>query len=87
MHIAGVSLWRTERLILGIFPVLKSCDFLAGSQNRPRLFVVRYHGWPMDALHERMESDLEVIMVGTWMLCGNGWSLIWTLSWLAVDAL
>ena len=30
-----------------------------------------------------MESDLDVIMVGTWMLCGNGWSLIWTLSWLA----
>ena len=23
-----------------------------------------------------------VIMVATWMLCGNGWSLIWTLSWL-----
>ena len=22
-------------------------------------------------------------MVGTWMLCGNGGSLIWTLSWLA----
>ena len=50
----------------------------------------------MDALRERMESDLDVIlagawmesdldviMVGTWMLCGNGWSLIWTLSWLA----
>ena len=30
-----------------------------------------------------MESDLDVIMAGTWMLCGNGWSLIWTLSWLA----
>ena len=25
----------------------------------------------MDALRERMESDLDVIMVGTWMLCGN----------------
>ena len=53
----------------------------------------------MDALREWMESDLDVIMVGTcsagmdgvcsgryhsWhMLCGNGWSLIWTLSWLA----
>ena len=35
------------------------------------------------ALPEWMESDLDVIMVGTWMLCGNGWSLIWTLSWLA----
>ena len=23
-----------------------------------------------------------VIMVATWMLCGNGWSLLWTLSWL-----
>ena len=23
-----------------------------------------------------------VIMVATWMLCGNGWSLPWTLSWL-----
>ena len=22
------------------------------------------------------------IMVATWMLCGNGWSLLWTLSWL-----
>ena len=22
-------------------------------------------------------------MVGTWILCGNGWSLIWTLSWSA----
>ena len=30
-----------------------------------------------------MESDLDVIMVCTWMLCGNGWSLIWTLSCLA----
>ena len=30
-----------------------------------------------------MESDLDVIMVRTWMLCGNGWSLIWTLSCLA----
>eukprot|EP00439_Symbiodinium_sp_Y106_P057387 s1521_g8.t1 len=37
----------------------------------------------MDALREWMESDLDVIMVGTWMLCGHGWSLIWTLSWLA----
>ena len=37
----------------------------------------------MDALRERMESDLDVIMVGTWMLCANGWSLTWTLSWLA----
>ena len=43
----------------------------------------RYHGWHMDALREWMESDLDVIMVGTWMLYGNGWSLIWTLSWLA----
>ena len=39
--------------------------------------------WHMDALREWMESDLDVIMVGTWMLCGNGWSLTWTLSWLA----
>ena len=31
----------------------------------------------MDALREWMESDLDVIMVGTWMLCGNGRSLIW----------
>ena len=37
----------------------------------------------MGALREWMESDLDVIMVGTWMLCGNRWSLIWTLSWLA----
>ena len=37
----------------------------------------------MNALRERMESDLDVIMVGTWMLCGNGWSVIFTLSWLA----
>ena len=37
----------------------------------------RYHGWPMDALREWMESDLDVIMVGTWMLCGHGCSLIW----------
>ena len=37
----------------------------------------------MDALREWMESDLDVIMVGTWMLCGNGWGLIWTLSWSA----
>ena len=37
----------------------------------------------MDALHERMESDLDVITGGPWMLCTNGWSLIWTISWLA----
>ena len=44
----------------------------------------RYHGWHMDALRQWMESDLDIIMVGTWMLCGNGWSLIWTLSWFGV---
>ena len=27
-----------------------------------------------------MGSDLGVIMVGTWMLCGHGRGLIWTLS-------
>eukprot|EP00439_Symbiodinium_sp_Y106_P043742 s4731_g5.t1 len=37
----------------------------------------------MDALREWTESDLDVIMVGTWMLCGNECNLIWTLSWLA----
>ena len=37
----------------------------------------------MDALREWMESDLDVVMVGTWMLYENGWSQIWTLSWLA----
>ena len=36
----------------------------------------------MNAVSERMESDLDVIMVGPWMLRVNGWSLIWTLSWL-----
>ena len=29
-----------------------------------------------------MGSDLDIIRVGTWMLCGHGWGLIWTLSWL-----
>ena len=42
----------------------------------------------MDALRTsagvNMGSDLDVIMVGPWMLCGNGWSLIWTLSWSAL---
>ena len=37
----------------------------------------------MDALRAWMGSDLDVIRVGTWMLCGHGWGLIWTLSWLA----
>ena len=39
----------------------------------------RDHGWPMDALRIRMESDLsdlDVIIAGPWMLCGFGWSLI-----------
>ena len=40
----------------------------------------RYHDWPTDALWEWMESDLDVIMVGTWMLCGES-----GLGWL-VDA-
>ena len=35
----------------------------------------RYHGCHMDALWEWMKSHLDVIMVGTWMLCRNGWSL------------
>ena len=35
-----------------------------------------YHGWHLAALREWVESDLDVIMVGTWILCGNGWSLI-----------
>ena len=26
----------------------------------------------MDALREWTESDLDVVMVGTWMFCGNG---------------
>ena len=39
-----------------------------------------YHGWHMDALREWIWSDLDVIMIGTWMLCGNGYDLIWTLS-------
>ena len=35
-----------------------------------------HHGWDMDALWKRMESAWTyVIMVGTWMLGGNGWSL------------
>ena len=29
-----------------------------------------------DALRERMESDLDVNMVGTWMLCGSRRSLV-----------
>ena len=37
----------------------------------------------MDALREWIWSDLEVIMAGPWMLCGSGYDLIWTLSWLA----
>ena len=41
------------------------------------------HGWHKDALGEWVKSDLDGIMVGTWMNCGNGWSLIWALSWLA----
>ena len=41
----------------------------------------------MDALREWMESDLDVIMVGTWMLCGNGWSLIWRYHGWHMDAL
>ena len=35
-----------------------------------------HHGWDMDAMWKRMESAWTyVIMVGTWMLGGNGWSL------------
>ena len=26
----------------------------------------RYHGWHMEALREWMESDLDIITVGTW---------------------
>ena len=37
----------------------------------------------MDSLRQWIRSDMDVIMVGTWMLCGNGYGLIWTLSWLA----
>ena len=32
----------------------------------------------MDARRAWMGSDLDVIMVGTWMLCGHGWGPIWT---------
>ena len=41
----------------------------------------------LDALREWMESDLDVIMVGTWMLCGNGWNLIWSYHGWHMDAL
>ena len=39
----------------------------------------------MDALRhwQWVWSDLDVIMVGTWMHCGKGYDLIWTLSCLA----
>ena len=30
----------------------------------------------MDALREWIMSDLDVIMLGIWMLCGNGYGLI-----------
>ena len=33
---------------------------------------------------ESDQSDLDVIMVGHWMLCGVGSSLIWTLDVLTV---
>ena len=36
----------------------------------------------MDALRAWMRSDLDVIMVGTWMLCGHRCGVIWKLSWL-----
>ena len=39
----------------------------------------------MDALREWIWSDLDVIMVGPCLLCGNGYGLIWTLS--CMDAL
>ena len=44
----------------------------------------RYHGWRMDALREWIWSDLDIIMVGPWMVCVNGPGLIWTLSWLVL---
>ena len=40
----------------------------------------------MDALREWMESDLDVIMVGPWLLCEIGWSQIWTLSCIIMVA-
>ena len=36
----------------------------------------------MDALVRMDRICGNVIMVATWMLYGNGWSLLWTLSWL-----
>ena len=33
---------------------------------------------------ESDQADLDVIMVGPWMLCGIGWSLIWTLDVMMV---
>ena len=36
----------------------------------------------MDALREWMESDLDVIMVGTWVFCGNGWNVIMVGTWM-----
>ena len=43
----------------------------------------KYSNFGLEDFRHIWESDLDVIMVGTWMLCGNGCSLIWTLSWLA----
>ena len=45
---------------------------------------------PMDALWVQMQCDLDVVMVGRWVLCGIGWSLIsliWTSSRGPMDAL
>ena len=47
------------------------------------VYFGRYHGSHMDALQEWVESDLDGIMVGPWMLCTNGCGLFRTLSWFA----
>ena len=41
-------------------------------QVRLHTSATRYHGWPVDALRKWVRSDLGVIMVGPWMLCGSG---------------
>ena len=32
------------------------------------IWTLQYHDWPMDALRDRPESDLDVIIIGPWML-------------------
>ena len=59
---------------------LQSCTALHAQAIRHNDIMYKLH---VQRERGALPSPTQAGTPDTWMLCGNGWSLIWTLSWLA----